>query len=70
MLNLKLLSKPLNRVAIQAESHKRSSVEVNHKSSEVELETNLVERRKTALQVEEELRRIRERIYLIRPNVF
>lgn len=68
MLNFKLPNLPKNWFWIHPQSYKQSNVAINQ--YEPELEPDLAAKRKMALQVEADLRRIKEKVYLLRPNVF
>jgi len=70
MLNFKLPNRPKNWFWIQPQSYKKSDVAINQHETELEPEPDMITKRKMALQVEADLRRIQEKIYLLRPNVF
>jgi hypothetical protein len=70
MLNFKLGNRPKNWFWIQPPSYKKSDVAINQNKPELEPEPDIADKRKMALQVEADLRRIQEKIYLLRPNVF
>ncbi|BAT55437.1 hypothetical protein NOS3756_44240 [Nostoc sp. NIES-3756] len=70
MFNFKLNNSLKNWFWIQPQSYKKSNVAINQNEPELEPEPEIEAKRKMALQVEEDLRRIKERIYLLRPNVF
>jgi hypothetical protein len=70
MLSLKLYDRLKTWFEIQPKSDKKSDVALKQKQSEIELESENQAKSRTALQVEEDLRRIRDQYYLSRPNVF
>ncbi|OUL18835.1 hypothetical protein [Nostoc sp. 106C] len=70
MLSLKFYDRLKSWFEIQPKSDKQSDVAVNQKQPDIQVESENQARRRTALQVEEDLRRIRDQSYLLRPNVF
>ncbi|BAY09756.1 hypothetical protein [Calothrix sp. NIES-2098] len=70
MFSLNLYDRLKTWFEIQPKSNKKSDVAINQKQSEIQLESETQAKRRTALQVEEDLRRIRDQFYLLRPNVF
>lgn len=70
MLSLKLYDRLKTWFEIQPKSDKKSDVALKQKPPEIELESENQAKSRTALQVEEDLRRIRDQYYLSRPNVF
>jgi hypothetical protein len=70
MFYIKPRIRPQRWFWIQPPSDKPSGKGFNQNPSEIEPEPDMAARRKIALQVEEDLRRIKEKIYLLRPNVF
>jgi hypothetical protein len=70
MFHFKLYNNSKNWSDIKSRSEQKARAAPDQNPSEFQIEADAIKRRKTALQVEEDLRRIRERIYLMRPNVF
>lgn len=70
MFSLKLYDRLKTWFEIQPKFGKKSDVALNQKQSEISLESENQATSRTALQVEEDLRRIRDQYYLSRPNVF
>lgn len=70
MFSLKLSDRLKTWFEIQRKSDKKSDVALNQKQSEIQLESENQAKSRTALQVEEDLRRIRDQYYLSRLNAF
>ncbi|HIK03816.1 MAG TPA: hypothetical protein IGS40_03720 [Trichormus sp. M33_DOE_039] len=70
MSQFQLYNNSKNRSEIKSRSEQKARAAPHKNPPESQIESDANDRRKTALQVEEDLRRIRERIYLMRPNVF
>ena len=69
-MSLKLYNRLKTWFEIQPKSDNTSDVVLNQKQSEIQLESDNQAKSRTALQVEEDLRRIRDQYYLSRPNAF
>jgi hypothetical protein len=70
MLSLKFCDRLKTWFEIQPKSDQQSHVAHQHKQSQIEIQSENQAQHQTALQVEEDLRQIRDQYYLLRPNVF